>query len=177
MSVFVDKSKTFKLKIYWTPVVHEGQTIDVEVSSSPKPGWSEFWGEFVSADAETFGKILARTTIMNSNNQVPLLNTHLLMMNVLSRLMVGWSHSDADGNQLPVTEDAIKALNYKVAVALFVQYMNRTKLTPVLKEAIKKEKEVTGGVSLPEAPKQLTAARSFKASSQPPRAVKPPLGG
>lgn len=178
MSVFVDKKKTFRLSIYWRPVEYNGQEIDVEISTSPKEGWKEFWGDFRSADADTFGKILARTTIINSADQKPLLNTHLLMINVLGMLMSGWSHFDEHGNQFPVTEEAIRDLNYKVAVGLFVQYMNKTKLTPVLREAVKQTKEI-GTSATPQMPPGFSASRPqpIKASSQPPWLAAKQAGG
>lgn len=169
MSIFVDKSKTFKLNLYWKPVLYEGKEIDIEVSTTRREGWTEFSGEFRSADADTFGKILARTTIINSSDQKPLLNTHLLMVNVLTMLMVRWSATDAQGLPLPVTEQAVKDLNYKIAVGLFIQYMNKTRLTPILKEAIRKEE----GVKLPakglDMTQGLTQNRAvFRATSTPP---------
>lgn len=169
MSVFVDRNKTFKLSIYWKSVEYNGQEIDIEVSSTPKEGWKEFWGEFRSADADTFGKILARTTIINSADQKPLLNTHLLMINVLGMLMTGWSHEDENGRQIPITEESIKDLNYKAATALFVQYMNRTKLSPVLREAIKQSGDI-GQRATPQIPPGFSASRpqALKATSQPP---------
>ena len=88
-----------------------------------------------------FSGILEDATVLNSLSQRPVIRTRVLRDLTLIHLMKSWSATDSDGMPMPINEQIIGSLDFKIANELFLQYIYNVKLDIYLQAIIKDESE------------------------------------
>lgn len=137
MSIFVDENETFPIVIYWKGSRNEkGDLVSIDVSDEEIPGGEKIEALFCQASADTFGDILENSTIISHIDQKPILRSRMLRDQVLLRLMKSWSLDKV------INLENICSLHVKISNKLFVNYMNETKLAPIVKKIIEEENKL-----------------------------------
>ena len=142
MSVFVDESDVFPVTLYCKEFRDEnGALIYTDVSNEFIDGWEELKAYFCQPSVAIFSGILEEATVLNSLNQKPVIRTRTLRDLTLLHLMKSWSAIDNNGLPVPINEQTIGCLDFKIANELFLQYIYNVKLDIYLQAIIKDESE------------------------------------
>lgn len=142
MSIFVDENEVFPIKIYYKEFRDENNIlIYIDVSGEPLEDWEELEAYFCQPSVSSFSEILEEATVLNSLSQKPVIRTRILRDLTLLYLMKSWSIKGEDDQQVPINEQTISKLDFKIANELFLQYIYNVKLDIYLKSIIKKESD------------------------------------
>ena len=158
--LIVDEEETFPIVIYYRVIKDEmGNKVAVETISEDvlkelsdeekaerweQYKWRKVEANFIQPSSQAFGGVLEDSTIINHVNFRPLLRTWTMREAVLLRFMKTWSLMAKQGGQgvpvmLPIHPEILGDLHYEVSQALFIEYMNKTKMAAELKSALKDE--------------------------------------
>lgn len=141
MGIFVDENNTFPIKIWYKEFFDNfGNLIYTDVSNEELPGWDELEAYFCQPSISVFSHILEESTVLNALNQKPVIRTRVLRDLSLLYLMKKWS-ATKDDLPVPINEQSIGAMDFKVANELFLQYVYNVKLDIYLQAMIKEESE------------------------------------
>lgn len=142
MSIFVDENDVFPVKIYYKEFRDDnGALIYTDVSDEPLDDWDELEAYFCQPSVAVFSTILEEATVLNSLSQKPVVRTRVLRDLTLLYLMKSWSVKGIDDQVVPINEQTIGQLDFKIANELFLQYIYNVKLDIYLRSIIKNESE------------------------------------
>jgi len=141
MGIFVDEKDTFPIKIYYKEFKDDfGNLIYTDVSNEYIEGWDEIEAFFCQPSSSVFSSIIEDATVLNSLNQKPVIRTRTLRDLTLLYLMKKWSVKQNDLD-MPINEETISKLDFKISNELFLQYIYNVKLDIYLQAIIKNESE------------------------------------
>lgn len=148
MSVFVDENETFPIVLYVKNVKsEEGFLLNVEVSDQEQSGeeWEKIRANFCQPSSFSMNSILERSTVLNSLNQRPVIQTGLLRDGIILmflRKFEIWNPEEEDWVISPLNEMSIQKMHFNLSNELFLQYIYNVKLDIYLEAIINNDSEI-----------------------------------
>lgn len=124
MSIFIDPNDTFEIRLR---ILQNKTRLLILDENDEREGSYLLICKATGRDFDNMSHILENTTVINHINGDRLLRSRILFKQIILRFFKSWNLLDENQNIIPITEEILGRMNYKLVTALAKKWIRETR--------------------------------------------------